>query len=112
MVSQMWCVRISGQHVVVLTHSPLEQFARFKAEHADCDVSKASAAGTSARAVSVGVHVSLWQQPHVRMFSDTHCILSRAEANGGFVFVELALVVIGCTFANSSLLPTPNLLTA
>ena len=42
-VSQM-CVHISGQHVVVLTHSPSEQFELFKAEHADCDVSKVSAA--------------------------------------------------------------------
>ena len=44
MVFQMWCVHISGQHVVVLTHSPSDQFKRFKAEHADCDVSKVSAA--------------------------------------------------------------------
>ena len=62
MVSQMWCVHINfGQHVVVLTHSPLEQFELFKAEHADCDVSKVSAAGTPACAVSVGVHVLLWR---------------------------------------------------
>ena len=44
MVSQMWCVHIFGQHVVVLTHSPSEQFEHFKAEHANCDVSKVSIA--------------------------------------------------------------------
>ena len=37
MVSQMWSVHIFGQHVVVLTHSPSEQFERFKAEHVDND---------------------------------------------------------------------------
>ena len=68
MVSQMWCVRISGQHVVVLTHSPSEQFERFKAEHANCDVSKVSAAGTSACTVSVGVHVVLWQRSGIHIF--------------------------------------------
>ena len=36
-------MHISGQQVVVLAHSLLEQFERFKAEHADCDVSKVSA---------------------------------------------------------------------
>ena len=46
-------------------HFPLEQFEDFKVEHVDCDVSKVSAVSTSACAVSVGVHVSSWQQPHL-----------------------------------------------
>ena len=49
---------VASQHVV-LTHFPLEQFEHFKAEHADCDVSKVSAVRTCACAVTVGVHVSL-----------------------------------------------------
>ena len=60
MVSLMWCVHINfGQHDVVLTHSPSEQFEHFKAEHADCDVSKVGAVGAPACAVSVGVHTHI-----------------------------------------------------
>ena len=69
----MWCVTRCGTYVkcthasiralvagmrVLCMHFHLEQFEDFKAEHANCDVSKVSA-------VSVGVHVSLWQQPHL-----------------------------------------------
>ena len=82
MVSQMWCVHISGQHVVVLTHSCSEQFELFKAEHADCDVSKVSAAGTPAHAVSVGVHVLLWQYTHI-LRCLLHSILSHVEEEKG-----------------------------
>ena len=92
---------------LVLTHSHLEQFEHFKAEHADCDVSKVSAAGTPACVVSVGVHVLLWQCTHI-LRCLLHSVLSHAEegkgAYVGSLCVKLALVVIRCTFDNSSLL--------
>ena len=75
-------MHICGQHVMVLTHSPLEQFEHFKAEHADCDVSKVSAPGTPACAVSVRVHVLLWQYTHI-LRCLLHSVLSHAEEEKG-----------------------------
>ena len=112
MVSQMWCVHVSGQHVVVLTHSPSEQFELFKAEHADCDVSKVSASGRLVHAVSVRVSACavIWYTYIFITLCPIPC--RRRKRCVGSLCMELALVVIGCIFDNYFLLLTLDLLTA